>query len=181
MFWCGDGVLYRVNLKKWIREAKAAYRRKIEDGLQNNNYSEEWQRVQHITGYRPSNFSASDGDVLLAEINHFFTQFEVLSLAEATKHPLTHSSHMWGTHRGQWTQGNLWTSLHKHWGKAEISYLSFSPRPQRTSPCPLPEKTTIRSLNDYPPVAQTPVIMKWSVRSHITSNIPPSLDPFQFA
>ena len=49
---------------------------------------------------------------------------------------------------------------------------------------PLPKKTTVSSLNDYPPVALTPVIMKCFeklVRSHITTSLPTTSDPHQFA
>lgn len=44
-FRSGDGVLYsaaRANLKKGTREAMTAYKRKIEDCLQNNDSSQVW-------------------------------------------------------------------------------------------------------------------------------------------
>ncbi|XP_077599374.1 UBAP1-MVB12-associated (UMA)-domain containing protein 1 isoform X1 [Stigmatopora nigra] len=49
---------------------------------------------------------------------------------------------------------------------------------------PVPKKPTIGSLNDYRPVALTPVIMKCFeklVARHIRKTIPPSVDPHQFA
>uniref|UniRef100_A0AAZ1X6I0 Reverse transcriptase domain-containing protein n=1 Tax=Oreochromis aureus TaxID=47969 RepID=A0AAZ1X6I0_OREAU len=49
---------------------------------------------------------------------------------------------------------------------------------------PLPKRTNISSLNDYRPVALTPVIMKCFeklVRRHIMSCLPPTLDSLQFA
>ena len=49
---------------------------------------------------------------------------------------------------------------------------------------PLPKKSPTTSLNDYRPVALTPVVMKCFeklVRSHITTFITPSSDPYQFA
>ncbi|KAI3375668.1 hypothetical protein L3Q82_003976 [Scortum barcoo] len=49
---------------------------------------------------------------------------------------------------------------------------------------PVPKKTKILCLNDYRPVALTSTIMKcfeWLVKSFITSSIPDSLDPLQFA
>ena len=49
---------------------------------------------------------------------------------------------------------------------------------------PLPKKTTVSNLNDYRPVALTPVIMKCFeklVRSHITTSLPTTSDPHQFA
>ncbi|KAI3354475.1 hypothetical protein L3Q82_018983 [Scortum barcoo] len=54
----------------------------------------------------------------------------------------------------------------------------------RPSIVPGPKKTKILSLNDYRPVALTSTIMKCFerlVKSFITSSIPDSLDPLQFA
>ncbi len=80
-FRSGDWALYsaaRADLKRGIREAKDAQRRRIEDRFQSNNPSQVWQGVQHMTNYRPSNQSATDGDPSLAEeLNHFFARFEV--------------------------------------------------------------------------------------------------------
>uniref|UniRef100_A0A8C7X192 Reverse transcriptase domain-containing protein n=1 Tax=Oryzias sinensis TaxID=183150 RepID=A0A8C7X192_9TELE len=49
---------------------------------------------------------------------------------------------------------------------------------------PVPKKSPISSLNDYRPVALTPVIMKCFERlvlQHINDHLPPDLDPHQFA
>lgn len=49
---------------------------------------------------------------------------------------------------------------------------------------PVPKKSYISSLNDYRPVALTPVVMKCFeklVRNYITSLLPQSFDPHQFA
>ena len=49
---------------------------------------------------------------------------------------------------------------------------------------PVPKKPTISSLNDYRPVALTPIMMKCFerlVKDHITSKLPPTFDPYQFA
>ncbi|KAJ8342690.1 hypothetical protein SKAU_G00326180 [Synaphobranchus kaupii] len=49
---------------------------------------------------------------------------------------------------------------------------------------PVPKKTNISTLNDYRPVALTPIIMKCFKRlvlSYIKATIPASLDPHQFA
>ncbi|KAI3359172.1 hypothetical protein L3Q82_002705 [Scortum barcoo] len=55
---------------------------------------------------------------------------------------------------------------------------------KETTIVPVPKKTKILSLNDYRPVALTSTIMKsfeQLVKSFITSSIPDSLDPLQFA
>ena len=48
----------------------------------------------------------------------------------------------------------------------------------------LPKKAKVTELNDYSPVALTSVIMKCFeilVKEHITSTLPDTLDPLQFA
>ncbi len=97
-FRSGDGALYsaaRADLKRGIREAKDAQRRRIEDCFQSNNPRQVWQGVQHMTNYRPSNHSATDGDTSLAEeLNHFFVHFEVEPTGTAKTHPPADSSHI---------------------------------------------------------------------------------------
>ncbi len=66
-----------VDLKRGIREAKAAQRTRIEDCFQSNNPRQVWQGVQHMTNYRPSNLSATDGDTsLVEERNHFLCDYD---------------------------------------------------------------------------------------------------------
>ncbi|KAJ8385772.1 hypothetical protein AAFF_G00182160 [Aldrovandia affinis] len=76
-FRAGDRAHYstaRANLKRGIREAKADYRRKIEDHLDSNNSRQVWQGVQHITNYK-TNLGAAEGDASLAEeLNFFFAR-----------------------------------------------------------------------------------------------------------
>ncbi|KAI4900497.1 hypothetical protein NFI96_007889, partial [Prochilodus magdalenae] len=53
-----------------------------------------------------------------------------------------------------------------------------------TTIIPVPKKSTVSCLNDYRPVALTPIIMKCFKRvvmRHIKGKLPPSLDPLQFA
>ena len=49
---------------------------------------------------------------------------------------------------------------------------------------PVPKKAKVIELNDYRPIALTSVIMKCFerlVKDHITSTLPDTLDPLQFA
>ncbi|KAK3525982.1 hypothetical protein QTP70_011776 [Hemibagrus guttatus] len=49
---------------------------------------------------------------------------------------------------------------------------------------PVLKKSTVSCLNDYCPVALTPIVMKCFERlvmRHIKTQLPPSLDPLQFA
>ncbi|KAJ8386074.1 hypothetical protein AAFF_G00177630 [Aldrovandia affinis] len=87
-FRSGDRALYsaaRANLKRGIRDAKAAYKRKIGDHFTNNNPRRVWQGIQHITNYKPSNRTAVNGDASLAEeLNCFFARFEVKAAVSDT-------------------------------------------------------------------------------------------------
>ncbi|MFY0383420.1 RNA-directed DNA polymerase, partial [Bacillus sp. YIM B13582] len=53
-----------------------------------------------------------------------------------------------------------------------------------TTIIPVPKKSSVSCLNDYRPVALTPIVMKCFERlvmRHIKTQLPPSLDPMQFA
>ncbi|KAI5619000.1 gastrula zinc finger protein XlCGF28.1-like [Silurus asotus] len=53
-----------------------------------------------------------------------------------------------------------------------------------TTIVPVPKKSSVSCLNDYRPVALTPIVMKCFERlvmRHIKTQLPPSLDPMQFA
>ncbi|KAI5102839.1 gastrula zinc finger protein XlCGF28.1-like [Silurus meridionalis] len=53
-----------------------------------------------------------------------------------------------------------------------------------TTIVPVPKKSTVSCLNDYRPVALPPIVMKCFerlVKRHIKTQLPPSLDPMQFA
>ncbi|KAK3549707.1 hypothetical protein QTP86_007161 [Hemibagrus guttatus] len=53
-----------------------------------------------------------------------------------------------------------------------------------TTIVPVPKKSTVSCLNYYRPVALTPIVMKCFKRllmRHIKTQLPPSLDPLQFA
>ncbi len=211
-FRSGDRVLYsaaRADLKRGIREAKAAQRRRIEDCFQSNNPRQVWQGVQHMTNYRPSNFSATDGDTSLAEeLNHFFARFEVEPTETAKTHPPAHSSHILTVEEHEVRRTMRAVNPRKAMGPDGVSgqvlrdcagqlagvftknfnqSLSQAAVPSclKTSTIiPVPKKNTISCLNDYRPVALTPIIMKCFeklVRTHIVSILPPSFDPHQFA
>ncbi|KAL1021005.1 hypothetical protein UPYG_G00007490 [Umbra pygmaea] len=82
----------RANLKRGIREAKADYRRRIEEHLSSNNSRQVWQGVQHLTNYR-THLRSVEGDPTLAEkLNIFFARFEATAPETATLHHMAHSS-----------------------------------------------------------------------------------------
>ncbi|KAI3377806.1 hypothetical protein L3Q82_008949, partial [Scortum barcoo] len=74
---------------------------------------------------------------------------------------------------------SMWAGL-----KTLTDYKKKISSAEETTIVPVPKKTKILSLNDYRPVALTSTIMKCFerlVKSFITSSIPDSLDPLQFA
>uniref|UniRef100_A0A3P9IGT3 Reverse transcriptase domain-containing protein n=1 Tax=Oryzias latipes TaxID=8090 RepID=A0A3P9IGT3_ORYLA len=211
-FRSGDRVLYsstRANLKRGIRKAKMEYNRRIEGWLDSNNSREVWKGVQHLTNYRTT-LRAAEADTSLAEeLNLFFTRFEVENSDTPTHpHPVAHSSLSF-TVKEQEVRSILRTvNPRKAAGPDGVPgrvlkdcadqlagvltrIFNQSLAQSTVPPClkssiivPLPKKTHITSLNDYRPVALTPVVMKCFeklVRSHMTSLLPTSLDPHQFA
>ena len=86
----------RASLKKGIRDAKAAHKRRIEDHFNNNNPRRAWQGIQQITNYRGNRSTATDGDTSLAEqLNCFFARFEVstTNVGDITPSPVCNNSH----------------------------------------------------------------------------------------
>ncbi|MCI4395729.1 hypothetical protein PGIGA_G00195320 [Pangasianodon gigas] len=75
-FRSGGKALYsaaRASLRRGIKHAKDAYKRKIEDHLTDNNPRRVWQGIQSITNYKNNNHSTVYADASLAEErNHFF-------------------------------------------------------------------------------------------------------------
>ena len=210
-FKSGDRALYstsRSDLKRGIREAKAAYRGKIEDHFAGNDPRKMWQGINHITNYRSSNSDNTRTDASLAEeLNCFFARFEAVSPVDtASQSPPPHSTLSLQEHEvrrelksvnprkaagpdgvpGKVLQGcadqlaGVFTSIFN----LSLS-LAIIPSCLKTSTIiPVPKKSAVESLNDYRPVALTPVIMKCFERlvsKHIRTFLPPTLDPHQFA
>ena len=73
----------------------------------------------------------------------------------------------------------------------DVLTISTTPEPshhtsmlQSATIIPLPKKSPATTLNDYRPIALTPIMMKCFerlVKAHIKSSLPTTLDPFQFA
>ncbi len=208
---CGDRALYgvaRANLKRGIREAKLDYRRRIEDHLDSNTSRQVWQGVQHLTNYR-TNLGTAEGNASLAEeLNFFFARFEMEQPDTATHHPAAHINFTLTVEEDEVRHTLRAINPRKAAGPDGIAgrvlkdcadqlagvftrIFNQSLSQSTVPPClkssiivPLPKKPHINSLNDYRPVALTPVVMKCLeklVRSHITSFFPPTFDPYQFA
>ncbi|CAJ1076957.1 uncharacterized protein LOC125983400 [Xyrichtys novacula] len=222
-FRSGDQVLYsaaRADLKRGVKGAKSDYRRRIEAHLESNNSRQVWQGVQQLTNYK-STLGAAEGEASLAEeLNTFFARFEVEPPKAATPHPMVHSNFTLTEHEVRRTlravdprkaagpdgvPGRVLRDCAEQLAGVFTRIFNQSLAESSVPPClkssiivPLPKKPQISSLNDYRPVALTPVVMKCfeklvrghitshlpkslDVRGHITSHLPKSLDPHQFA
>ena len=207
-----DRALYntaRTNLRRGIRKAKSDYRRRIEDHLDSNNSRQVWQGVQHLTNFR-STIGAVEGDPSLAEeLNIFFARFEAAQPeATTTSHPTVHNSFTLIVEEHEVRRTLRAINPRKAAGPDGVTgrvlkdcadelagvftrifnqSLAQSTVPlclKSSTIVPLPKKRHISSLNDYRPVALTPVVMKCFeklVRGHITSLLPRGFDPHQFA
>ncbi|XP_051793955.1 uncharacterized protein LOC127530662 [Acanthochromis polyacanthus] len=204
----------RADLKKGIRElynmewCKRDYRRRIEDHLESNNSRQVWRGVQHLTNYRANTGAAEGGASLAEELNSFFARFETGSPEAATSHPAVQSStsltmeehnvrhtvravEPWKAAGPNGVPGRVLKDCADQLAGVFTRIFNPSLSQSIVPPClksstivPLPKKQHIFSLNDYRPVALTPVVMKCFeklVRGHITSLLLRSLDPHQFA
>ncbi len=92
-FKSGERALYsaaRGNLKRGIKTAKLAYKRRIEGHFTGNNTRRVWQGVQHITNFKGSATTGSNSSASLAEeLNCFFARFDKTSPLQHTSLPVT--------------------------------------------------------------------------------------------
>ncbi|CDQ82323.1 unnamed protein product [Oncorhynchus mykiss] len=120
-----------------------------------------WQGLQSITDYKKKTSPVADTDVLLPDqLNNFFAHFEDNTV------PLTRSPTK--TCRLSFAAANFAVPA------------CF----KRATVVPVPKIAKVTEINDYRPVALTSVIMKCferPVKDHITSTLPDTLDPLQFA
>lgn len=210
-FRSGEVQLYsvaRANLKRGIRQAKRDYRLRIEDNLRSNNTRQMWQGIQHITNYKP-NLGAVDGDPLLAEeLNLFFARFEKEPPETPVLQPPAHRGPSFTVEEHEVRKvlrmvnprkaagpdgitGKVLKGCADQLARVFTKIFNKSLHQSIVPPClksstivPLPKKSTISSLNDYRPVALTPIIMKCFeklVRRHIISCLPSTFDNYQFA
>ncbi|KAK3538721.1 hypothetical protein QTP86_014319 [Hemibagrus guttatus] len=154
----------RAKLSRAIREAKRAHSQRIYSHFQSSGYTRRmWQGIQSITNYRPAP-PACDSDASLPDaLNSFYARFEAQNdvTARKTIPPLEDQVLCLTT-----PTAVVPTCLNT------------------TTIIPVPKKSPVSCLNDYRPVALTPIILKCFERlvmRHIKNLLPPSLDPMQFA
>ncbi|KAL0148752.1 hypothetical protein M9458_055930 [Cirrhinus mrigala] len=199
----------RANQSHGIKKAKHQYAQKI-----NNNFSDSkdtrslWQAIQTITDYKPLPQASDDDTSLPDALNHFYSRFETQNNTPAQKLHTSPNDQVLCLSAADIRKTLSRINLRKAAGPDNIpgrvlrecaaqltdvltdifnTSLSQAVVPtclKSTSIIPVPKKSPVSCLNDYRPIALTPIMMKCFERlvmHHIKSSLPNTLDPFQFA
>ena len=200
-------------LKKAIRSAKRQHREKTERLYSTADPRRMWQCLDQITDFRsrPGNIISSSGS-LPDDLNAFYTRFETPTPTTPTEYthtsttrppsppPVVSSAQVHKALRRinprkatgpDNIPGRALRACANELADVFTSIFNLSLRQCTVPTCyktttvvPLPKKNPPSCLNDYRPVALTPIIMKCFERvvlSHIQSSIPNTTDPLQYA
>lgn len=213
-FRTGDKELYsasRSKLKRGIRDAKVAYKQRIERHFEDSNPRRAWQGIRHIINHKNSTTQSTDSSASLAvELNNFFGRFEVASTE--TTMPTVQASASTSQSLNIQTADVIRVLRNINTRKAtgpdgvpgrvlkdcadELAGVLTNIYNMSLSQCivpsclksttivPVPKQTAITCLNDYRPIALTPIVTKCLERlvlKHIKATLPPTLDPHQYA
>ncbi|KAK0142660.1 RNA-directed DNA polymerase from mobile element jockey [Merluccius polli] len=185
----------RANLKRGIKKAKHEYKLKVEEHFVNSDPRRMWQGIQAITDYKPSNSSPSVMDMpFLQELNNFYARFDKENKDTATKTELSDALSKINARKAAGPDGIPGRVLRACAEQlagvlTDIFNLSLAQAAvpacfKTTSIVPVPKHSSPSCLNDYRPVALTPIVMKCFERlvlAHLKKCLPTSLDPHQFA
>ncbi len=199
------------DLRKSIKATKRQYKNKVEEQFNTNNASSLWQGINNITGFKGNkpaivNIAASVPD----ELNTFYAHFEAHNTAHTESAPAASAEEVSPLYHSvaDVTQSFKRVNIRKAVGPdgipgrllracafqlarvfTDIFNLSLSLSVvlscfKKSTIVPIPKKNKITCLNDWRPIALTPIFSKCFeklVREHICSVLPASLDPLQFA
>ncbi|KAI4883718.1 hypothetical protein NFI96_007205 [Prochilodus magdalenae] len=196
----------RYDLRRSIRQAKRQYRVKLEGCYTSADSRRMWQGLRHITDYQQRSREVTTSHTTLPdELNEFYARFEALNpdtqrgvMAEGS----TQNSSLAVTSvevcktlkkinpRKAAGPDNIPGHALKVCSGMFVDIFNLSLAQSFVPSCfkttiivPLPKKSVVTCLNDYRPVALTPIVMKCFERivmSHIQETIPDTLDPLQF-
>ncbi len=199
----------RANLSCGIKNAKRSYAQKI-----NNHFTDSrdtrslWQAIQTITDYKPSPQACDDDTSLPDALNHFYSRFEMQNDTPAQKLPTPPNDQALCLSPANVRKTLSRINPRKAAGPANIpghvlrdcaaqltdvltdifnTSLSQAVVPtclKSTTIIPIPKKSPVSCLNDYRPIALTPIMMKCFERlvmHNIKTSLPNTLDPLQFA
>ncbi|KAI7801365.1 putative RNA-directed DNA polymerase from mobile element jockey-like [Triplophysa rosa] len=172
-FRSGDRALYsvaRADLRRGIRTAKAEYKRRIEEHL--NNLRQVGQGIQTITNYRGRAVTPGDSDAGLAEeLNSFFARFDTppppLTLEPKDVRRVLCLGNPRKATGQDGVPGKVLKACAKQLSQVFTDIFNLSLERTVIPPClksaiiiPIPKKSPTTSLNDFRPIALTPVITK---------------------
>ncbi|KAI5615474.1 gastrula zinc finger protein XlCGF28.1-like [Silurus asotus] len=197
----------RSNLKRGIRKAKLTFKRHIEEHFHNSDPRRMWKGIQSITDYKPTAQPTSSA-FQPNELNHFFARFDqstghfTPTMDSATAYsPLSISTtdvysvfSRVDARKAAGPDGIPGRVLRACAGQlaqvfTDIFNLSLAQATvptclKTTTIVPVPKHSAAKCLNDFRPVALTPIAMKCFeklVLNHLTAGLPPTLDPHQYA
>lgn len=202
----------KYGLRKTIIAAKRQYREKLDSFYSTADSGRMWQGLQHITDYRTTTNNITLTDSLPDDLNTFYTRFEAPSHT-AERGPMYTWTDQSAFPPPSVSSTQVHKALRKINPRKAAGPDNIPGRALRTcanelvdvltsifnlslSQCtvpscfkttiivPLSKKSTPTCLNDYRPVALTPIIMKCFERvvlAHIQNSIPDTLDPLQYA
>ena len=209
-FRSGDLGDTRAVLQKTIRRAKKEYSAKLEDQFESGDARTTWQGLRTITDFRGRTRCAESPSASLpGELNTFYARFErnpgshnlPLPALPAEDNPLTISEadvrrtfQRVNTRKAVGPDGipgrvlkvcaaqlaGVFTSIFN----LSLSQAVVPSGFKSSIVVPVPKHSKVTCLNDWRPVALTPIVSKCFerlVRDHICSVLPATLDPWQFA
>ncbi len=199
----------RANLSRGIKNAKRSYGNKINNHFTNSRDTRSlWQGIQTITDYKPPPQACDDDTSLPDALNHFYSRFEMQNDTSAQKLPTPPNDQALCLSPADVRKTLSRINPRKAAGPDNIpgrvlkdcaeqltdvltdifnTSLSQAVIPtclKSTTIIPVPKKSPVSCLNDYRPIALTPIIMKCFERlvmHNIKTSIPNTLDPLQFA
>ncbi len=199
----------RANLSCGIKNAKRSYAQKI-----NNHFTDSrdtrslWQAIQTITDYKPPPQACDDDTSLPDALNHFYSRFEMQNDTPAQKLPTPPNDRALCLSPADVRKTLSRINPRKAAGPdnipgrvlkdcaaqltdvlTDIFNISLSQAVvptclKSTTIIPVPKKSPVSCLNDYRPIALTPIMMKCFERlvmHNIKNSLPNTLDPLQFA
>ncbi|KAI5098276.1 gastrula zinc finger protein XlCGF28.1-like [Silurus meridionalis] len=199
----------RAKLSRAIREAKRAHAKKIHNHFQDSGDTRRmWPGIQAITNYKTTSPACDRDPSLPNMLNDFYARFEVQNNVKTRKTtpPPTDQVLCLTTAEVRKTlcrvnprksagPDNIPSRVLRECAEqladvfTDIFNISLSSNVvptclKTTTIVPVPKQSTVSCLNNYRPIALTPIVMKCFERlimRHIKTQLPPSLDPMQFA
>ncbi|KAL0161541.1 hypothetical protein M9458_045266 [Cirrhinus mrigala] len=164
-------------LRKTIKSAKREYRDRVEQQLDNPRRM--WQGLNTIADFR-GNISTPQTSVSLSEdLNVFYARFDTANITRLDRVRIMDDVNAYTVSEKKPLAGVFMNIFNLSLSKSVVPACF-----KMATIVPVPKSSTITSLNDWRPVALTPIVSKCFerlVRNFICSALPDSLDPLQFA